>query len=92
MTKKEYLIKLLTALEEKWAMAKGLRLLIEKNVLNDQIIDGLQHVFAEAIKYINDEKDRESIECSQKFLEKLKEIELKDQENNEDLDQLLADI
>lgn len=92
MTKKEYLIKLLTALDGKWSMAAGLKLLVEQNMLDDQTIVWLQHVFAESIKQISDQNTQKSLVKSQQFLQKLKERELQEQQKDDELNQLLADI
>lgn len=93
MTKKEYVIKLLTALDGKWPMAAGLLLLIQHNALSDQTIDALQHIFAESIKSVNNQKAQEILKKSQKFLEKLKEKELLHKEWEElELDAMLQDI
>ncbi|AHB41300.1 TPA: hypothetical protein DIC40_04085 [Patescibacteria group bacterium] len=92
MNKKEYILKLLTALDGKWSMAAGLKLLIEHNVLNDQTIVGLQHIFAESIKQVNDQKAQEYLLKSQTFLQKLQAVELQEQSKEDDLNKLLADI
>lgn len=92
MTKKEYLLKLLTALDGKWSMARGLRLLVEQNVLDDQTLGWLQHIFAEALKQVNTQKSQESLLKGQAFLQKLQEKELADQTKDEELDQLLQTI
>lgn len=93
MTKKEYVIKLLTALDGKWPMAAGLLLLIQHNALSDQTIDALQHIFAESIKSVNNQEAQEILKKSQKFLEKFKEKELLHKEWEElELDAMLQDI
>lgn len=92
MTQKEYLLKLLTALDGKWPMAAGLKLLIEQNILSDQTIVWLQHIFTEAIKQVDNEKSKESLIKSQNFLQKLQAKELQEQIKDDELNQLLADI
>ncbi|MDD3262751.1 MAG: hypothetical protein PHR61_02800 [Candidatus Absconditabacteria bacterium] len=93
MTKKEYLIKLLTALEGKWPMAAGLKLLIEYNTLNDQTIDALQHIFVESIKFVNDQESQNALQKSHDFLQKLKERERLHKEGEEvELDEMLENI
>lgn len=93
MTKKEYILKLLTALDGKWTMARWLKLLIEGNVLDDTMIDSLQHIFAEAIKQSNNQQSKDSLLKSQQFLKKLQTIESEQQEKDEeDLNQLLQNI
>ena len=92
MTKKQYLLKLLTALDGKWPMARGLRLLVEQNILNDQTIDSLYLVFAEAIKNINDKNTKESLIKWQEFLKKLQKVEQEQQMQDSDLDKMLENI
>ncbi len=93
MTKKEYVIKLLTVLDGKWPMAAGLKLLVEHNALSDQTIDALQHIFAESIKFANNQEFLKSLEKSQEFLQKLKERELLHEEWEVlELDEILENI
>lgn len=92
MTKKEYLLQLMTVLEGKWSMAAGLKLLVEQNVLDDQTIDALQKIFSDAIEEISDQNAKKSLINSQAFLKKLAEKERQQQIKDDELDQLLADI
>lgn len=73
-------------------MAAGLKLLVEHNVLNDQTIVGLQHIFAESIKQVSDHNAQASLLKSQTFLQKLQAVELQEQAKEDDLNRLLADI
>ncbi len=65
-------------------------------MLNDQVIDALQHIFSESIKQINDVQIQKLLTKGQEFLKRLQEKELKEKEEEGDLDilleQLLADI
>lgn len=92
MTKKEYLLQLMTALEGKWSIAAGLKLLVEQNVLDDQTIDALQKIFSDAIEEIADQNAKNSLIKSQEFLKKLAEKERQQQIKDDELNQLLADI
>ncbi len=93
MTKKEYLIKLLTALDGKWPMAAGLKLLIENNTLSGQTIDAMQSIFAESLKFVEDQESQKALQKSHNFLQKLKEIELSNQKKDSlDLDEMLENI
>ncbi len=92
MSKKDYVLRLLNALEQKWAMARWLKLLIENNHLDDSTIDALQEFFAEAIKLELNEEAQKSLLRSQEILQKLRAKEAEHQMTESDLDQLLADI
>jgi len=48
-TNKEYLLNMLTALEGKRAAAKGLKILVEKNLVNEDQIMQLMHTFLDVI-------------------------------------------
>lgn len=82
----------MNALEQKWAMARWLKLLIENNHLDDSTIDALQEFFAEAIKLELNEEAQKSLLRSQEILQKLRAKEAEHQMTESDLDQLLADI
>jgi hypothetical protein len=92
MDKKQYLLKLISLLEDKWSMAKGLKILIEYKIVDDQTLDALQHVFADAIKKVNDTSTYNSLMKAQIFLKRLQEKELQDKASDEELDQLLENI
>lgn len=96
MTKKDYLIKLLSALENDREIAWGLKLMIEKSLLSPEIIDGLQHIFAKTIATINDAAQQQKLEKWLDILSKLKEKEQSqqdlDQKDLETLDSLLQNI
>lgn len=74
-------------------MAAGLKLLVEHNTLNDQTIDALQHIFAESIKFVNNQESQKTLQKSHDFLQKLKERELLHKEWEEvELDEMLENI
>ena len=62
ISKKEYVLKLLTALEDDRSIAGGLKIMVEKSLLSPEIIDGLQNIFANAIATINDTKQKEKLQ------------------------------
>ena len=77
-------------------MAGGLRILVEGNALDDQSIDGLISIVENAINSVDDELDKEKLEKSKTFLQKLKETELQSQQQDEkdiqQLNELLAAV
>jgi len=48
-TNKEYLLTMLTTLEGKWAAAKGVKVLVEKNLINEKQIMKFLQTFLEVI-------------------------------------------
>lgn len=96
MEKRDYIIKLLNSLEWKRAMVKWLKIIIEWNLLKGADIDFLMDVFTRSINETNDLNIKSKFKKSQKFLEKLKDIEFenkeKDNEEIQELDQLLQNI
>jgi len=48
-TDKDYLLTMLTALEEKWKAAAGLKALVKKNLINEKQIMQLIHTFLDVI-------------------------------------------
>ena len=93
MTKKEYILKLLTALEGKRVLARGLRILVEWNALNDTTIDWLVTIFAQAIDEVADAESKELLDKGKTYLQKLKAIEESQHEKDEkwlqELDKML---
>lgn len=96
MTKKDYIIKVLDALMGYRPLARGLKILVEGNALNDTTIDSLVDIFSTTIANINNEGAKEKIEKSKNVLEKIKKIEweqhLQDKKSLEELDQMIKDI
>lgn len=96
MTKKDYLIQLLTALENDREIAWWLKTMIEKSLLSPEIIDGLQSIFAKTIATINDATQKQKLEKWLDVLQKLKEKEKSqqdlDQADVDTLDTLIQDI
>jgi hypothetical protein len=94
MTKKEYIIKLMTALEGKRAFAKGLKLLVEGNILDDVTIDGLVKIFVAAIHEVKNAESKNILEKGKDYLQKLKKVEreqhAKEGEELKDLDNIIA--
>ena len=96
MSKKDYVIKLLDALVWKRTLARGLKILIEWNLLDDEWINWLIDILNKSIDQINDIDLKSQLTKSQDFLERLKGIELmnrkKEDNEIEELDQLLQNI
>ena len=96
MSKKDYIIKLMDSLSWKRALARWLKILIEWDLLGENTIDSLVQTFDNAINEINDIDIKDKLIKSQLFLERLRNIELQsnqnDQKDIDELDQLLQNI
>lgn len=96
MDKKEYILKLLDALTEYWPLARGLKILIADNVLDENTIDGLVDIFAKAIDEVQDTTIQKKLQKSKDFLEKLEQMEteqhLRDQKSLDELDEMIKNI
>lgn len=96
MSKKEYISKILEAVSEYWPLAKGLKILLEGNTLNEWAIDTLADIFSRAIDQVADKETKEKLQKSKEVLEKLKQIEnqqhLSDQTSLNELDAMISSI
>jgi len=96
MSKKEYILKIMDALMDSWPLARGIKILVEGNALDDATIDGLIDIFSKAIKGINDNETKQKLQRSKDVLEKLKAIEreqhLRDEKSLEELDEMIKEI
>jgi hypothetical protein len=75
MTKKEYILKLLDALMGYRPLARGLKILVEGNALDDKTIDTLIDIFSQTINEINDSTLKEKLEKSKGYLTQLQQTE-----------------
>jgi hypothetical protein len=96
MTKKEYILKVLDALLGYWPLARGLKILVDGNVLDDKTMDSLIDIFAKTIDEIQDGEAKEKIKKSKNILEKIQKIEreqhLRDQKSLDELDELIKEM
>ena len=96
MSKKDYILKIMDALMDSWPLARGIKILVEGNALDDATIDGLIDIFSKAIKGINDNETKQKLQRSKDVLEKLKAIEreqhLRDEKSLEELDEMIKEI
>ncbi|EKD24902.1 MAG: hypothetical protein ACD_80C00145G0036 [uncultured bacterium (gcode 4)] len=96
MTKKEYILKILDALTGYRALARGLKILVEGNTLDDTTIDNLVDIFAKTIDEIQDSETKWKLQKSKDVLEKLKKIEreqhMRDEKWLDALDEMIKEI
>lgn len=92
MTKKEYLIKLLSKLSGQWAYADGLKIVVEQTNVDDSVVDGLYDVLAQAVSETVDEIKKTSLMKWLHALQHIQEFQQDDDELEKELDTILAQI
>lgn len=96
MTQKQYIFKVLDALIGYRPLARGLKILVEGNVLDTKTMDSLVDIFAKAIDEITDMTAKEKLQKSKDVIEKIKTIEweqhLRDEKSIEELDTMINHI
>lgn len=96
MTKKEYILKVLDALVGYWPLARGLKILIDGNALDDKTIDSLVDILSKTIDEIKDGETKEKLQKSKSVLEQLKKIEweqhVRDEASLKELDKMIKEI
>ncbi len=96
MTKKDYVLKILDALTGYRPLARGLKILVDGNALNDTTIDHLVDIFAKTIEGLEDNEAKEKLQKSKDILEKIQKIEweqhVRDQKSLDELDVMVNQI
>lgn len=96
MTKKDYILKILDALMGSWPLARGLKILVEGDALDENTVQKIVDIFAKTIDEIEDGETKEKLLRSKNTLEKLKEIEQKqhllDEKSLGELDKMIEAI
>ena len=97
MSKKEYILKVLDALIGIWPLARGLRILVDGNALDEKTIDNLIGLLSKTIATIQEnDESKIKLQKSKDAIEKIKQIE-REQHNQdtktlEDLDIMIKEI
>lgn len=92
MTKKDYILNLLTKLDGTREMAAPLQALIEHTDVDAAFIDGLSALLMQAVHEVSDEIEKNRLLASQDFLKTLQEKEVLDTDDGLELDALLQTI
>ncbi len=83
MTRKEYLIKILSFLEKDWPVATGLKILIQEDVLDTETLDTIQKILDDAIEKTKNEKEKSKLQALKNQLVFIQEQEAKDRQIEE---------
>ncbi len=81
MNRKDYVVKLLTAIQEDRPLAKGLLLLIKGGSVDDKTIDALSRIFVDAVNKVHTKVNEEKVKKWADILEKIRTME--EWENND---------
>ena len=93
MNKREYILKLLTALLPSWPLAEWLLALMEENAVDDESIDALISIFSTAMNSISLETDKAKIQQWMDVLQKIKTMEAADHaQEAEELEWMLDNL
>lgn len=93
MTKKDYILTLLTKLDGSREMAGPLKTLIQDTEVDDEFVDGLSALLMEAVHEVTDDETKLKLEASKKFIQKLQQQEANESRNiDSELDTMLANI
>lgn len=93
MTKKDYILTLLTKLDGIRDMATPLRTLIEHTDIDSEFIDGLAAMMMEAVHEVSDASNQAKLQASQNFLKSLQSKQIDESLSaDEELEAMLAKI
>ncbi len=93
MTKKDYILELLTKLSWQWAYADGLKLVVQQTDVQDSVVDGIYDLLAQSLQEVSDTKKKESLTQSLTVLQKIQQLEHDENiHRDEELDTLLNQI
>ena len=83
MSKKEYILLILNALETDRPLAKDLKRFLLLDKFDDHALDGLTEFFKQGIQNVKSEKVKEKLQKSVALLAKIQELEKADMLQNE---------
>lgn len=96
MDKKNYVIKVLSAIKDSWPIAEGLMYLIEKNSFDDKILDILVTILQESLKKATSEIEKEKLWKANVIFQKIKQSEADqnkaDQDDITKLEEMIATL
>ncbi len=94
MTKKEYVLQLLTKLQQAWReYADGLLLIIEQTDVEQSVVDGLYTIISLSVDEVLDADTKAILERWKTILQKIAYVEAQEKEHlDEELDQLLQQL
>ena len=93
MTKKDYLLTLLTKLSWQWAYADWLKAVVEQTNIEGDVLDGLYNILSQAVAETVDAMKKDSLKKWLTALQKIQQLEYNENSHLDDeLDTLLNQI
>lgn len=82
MTKKNYMLKVLDAVQPYWNLAPSIRILVEWNVLDDTTLDAILGIFRQAAQWATDTLQKQKLTKSTEIIEQIKKSELEQEKQD----------
>lgn len=82
MTKKDYMLKVLDAVQPYRNLAPSIRILLEWNVLDDVTLDAILAIFRQAAQWATDSIQAQKLAKSTEIIEKIKKSELEQEKQD----------
>lgn len=96
MNKKDYVLKVLSVMQDSRPIAQWLSYLIEKNTFDETILDVLIKILQYSLQKVTNDKEKQKLEQAQTIFDKLKESEKTQQQLDEQdikkLDELISTL
>ncbi len=96
MSKKDYVLKVLSVMQDSRPIAQWLSYLIEKNAFDETILDVLIKILQYSLQKVTNDKEKQKLEQAQTIFDKLKESEKTQQQLDEQdikkLDELISTL
>lgn len=82
MTKKDYMLKILDAVQPYRNLAPSIRILLEWNVLDDEALDAILAIFRQAAQSATDTIQAQKLAKSTEIIQKIKQSELEQEKQD----------
>jgi len=96
MTKKEYILMLLNAIQDIVPIAKDMKIIVEKDVISDEMIDTFVAMLQEVRQNITDIAQQQKLDKTANILNKIRNLEeaqhQKDQAKIQEIETMLQDL
>lgn len=96
MSKKDYVLKVLSVMKDTWPIAEWLSYLVGKNALDDTVLEVLVKILQYSLDKATDEIEKEKLLKAQNIFNKLKESEKAQQQLDDQdikkLDELISTL
>ena len=92
MNKKDYIVKVLTSIQQERPPAVGLIALVQKNKLDEYTIDAIQKMLISAVDSVYEKYASDKIQKATNIINKIKELEYNETEDLIELDKKIQSL